>query len=467
MLKTNKEHHMTIDTSDVFHPSETAIAMPEAMKRINIAIDKLFPRKANEAISIDDDEFDMEELLASMVEHGVRIPLIVEINPEARGAIEPSTYTVIAGHRRLSAAKTAKMETLPCIVYPQLSEEQREELDRLSNISRTLTQWQAALRWYRLKKSYFSRRKGTEDAKAEIAAKIPKLQQMAKISGAEETIRKTITVIRTIEKLFQEDKEKAVELKDMATSRGWMAAYKATRPTEASEHATKTSRHGNCTGESIVTPVTVDSPAETDAKADGIDITHEPETACGEYCQQSLLPQNVDTKEASLASPEEFKKIPKIVPMNTEKASAAAKALSRAISDFEKEAGAAPQTVLASIKCLHAYASGEKLPLSSNANEEQIERLNKEIARLQKDLETERLVANDNGHSMNAIVDVVNSLFRKAVAAFIKDRPRDGILSINARHLHAELTAINFQGLISLDPETLQARQDEATIQDA
>jgi hypothetical protein len=116
------------------------------------------------------------------------------------------------------------------------------------------------------------------------------------------------------------------------------------------------------------------------------------------------------------------------------------------------------------MKTILTLLRGESLP--EPPSKAVIERLNKQIARLQKDLETERLVANDNGHSMNAAVDVVNSLFRKSIAAFIKDRPRDGILSINARHLHAELTAINFQGLDSLDPETLQARQDEATRQD-
>lgn len=72
---------------------------------------------------------DLAELAASIKEHGVLQPLIV-----TPGEI-PDRYVLVAGERRLLAARLAHQETIPAIVR-QVSEQQRLELALIENIQR-------------------------------------------------------------------------------------------------------------------------------------------------------------------------------------------------------------------------------------------------------------------------------------------------------------------------------------------
>ncbi len=74
------------------------------------------------------DSKDMAELAASIREHGIIQPLIV--SPEAGG-----TYTLIAGERRLEAAKQAGLRTVPAILR-QVSDRELLELALIENIQR-------------------------------------------------------------------------------------------------------------------------------------------------------------------------------------------------------------------------------------------------------------------------------------------------------------------------------------------
>ncbi|MFN3742718.1 MAG: ParB/RepB/Spo0J family partition protein [Anaerolineales bacterium] len=71
----------------------------------------------------------LEELAASIREHGILQPLVV--SPESDG-----TYTLIAGERRLEAARLAGLRTVPVIVR-QTGDRQRLELALIENIQRS------------------------------------------------------------------------------------------------------------------------------------------------------------------------------------------------------------------------------------------------------------------------------------------------------------------------------------------
>jgi ParB/RepB/Spo0J family partition protein len=61
---------------------------------------------------------DVTELAASIAEHGVLEPLVVApYDADPNGA----AYVVIAGHRRLAAARLAAVPTVPCVVRPTLA----------------------------------------------------------------------------------------------------------------------------------------------------------------------------------------------------------------------------------------------------------------------------------------------------------------------------------------------------------
>lgn len=74
------------------------------------------------------DAAELEELAASIREHGIIQPLIV--SPSKNG-----TYTLIAGERRLQAAKLAGLKTVPIIVR-QASDRQLLELALIENVQR-------------------------------------------------------------------------------------------------------------------------------------------------------------------------------------------------------------------------------------------------------------------------------------------------------------------------------------------
>jgi len=72
----------------------------------------------------------LEELAASIREHGILQPLIVTQDPQTR------KYTLIAGERRLRAASLAGLDTVPVLVR-FASDQQRLELALIENLQRS------------------------------------------------------------------------------------------------------------------------------------------------------------------------------------------------------------------------------------------------------------------------------------------------------------------------------------------
>jgi ParB family chromosome partitioning protein len=75
------------------------------------------------------DPVELDELTASIREHGVLQPLIVTYGDL------PETYTLIAGERRLLAARQAGLERVPALIR-EASDQQRLELALIENVQR-------------------------------------------------------------------------------------------------------------------------------------------------------------------------------------------------------------------------------------------------------------------------------------------------------------------------------------------
>lgn len=341
---------MSDENEEVFKAESKTVKLPGFIGRMMIHASKLKPRVENEILSIDDYPEDRDELFNSVSEHGYRVPLMVESSEEkfddkAKDHNKTLEFTVIAGHRRLSVAKDSaasdEMQFLPCIIYPPLTPEQRDELDSLSNNYRTLSQWQAAVRWYRLKKANSSRLSSQAGVEEEIGKKIPKLQAIAKISDAIDTMRKTITVIREVERLIANNKETALEIKNKAMSDGWMAAYRMIRPPAVYNPAQEMQLN------QIVTGVTISNSMDSVDAIAANDIKQEPETSCenGVELPESELKSAVDSIDRlSQEQPQRIENIPEIVSgsappdagRNLKTIKDGLRALSRVLDNLEK-----------------------------------------------------------------------------------------------------------------------------------
>lgn len=77
---------------------------------------------------------ELDELAASLTQHGVLQPLLVVRRPLEPG--EPEQFELVAGERRWRAAQRAGLSTVPCIVHDDLTERERLELALVENLQR-------------------------------------------------------------------------------------------------------------------------------------------------------------------------------------------------------------------------------------------------------------------------------------------------------------------------------------------
>lgn len=84
------------------------------------------PRQPRQAM----DEEGIQELADSIREHGILQPLIVTSDPAAGG------YILVAGERRLRAARLAGLQQVPVLIRP-VNEQERLELALIENLQRT------------------------------------------------------------------------------------------------------------------------------------------------------------------------------------------------------------------------------------------------------------------------------------------------------------------------------------------
>lgn len=105
-------------------PSESAL--PESsVDQVSVELIQSNPRQPRTIF----DEVELDELAASIVEHGLLQPLIV-----TRG-INPDEYVLIAGERRLQAARRAKLKKVP-VIEREASDQELLELAIIENVQR-------------------------------------------------------------------------------------------------------------------------------------------------------------------------------------------------------------------------------------------------------------------------------------------------------------------------------------------
>src|SRR5512146_1931736 len=104
--------------------SQTATASPGGVTQIALDLIQRNPRQPREKFDIEE----LENLAASIREHGVIQPLIVS---PARNGI----YVLIAGERRLQAARKAGLKTVP-VVIRHATDQQLLELALIENVQR-------------------------------------------------------------------------------------------------------------------------------------------------------------------------------------------------------------------------------------------------------------------------------------------------------------------------------------------
>lgn len=109
------------DSSEV----QTKKSVSSGREIVDVPVDQIVPNPSQPRESFSHEE--MEELIASIKEHGILQPLIV--SPVDEG------YELIAGERRWRASKMAGMRTVPAIVR-SVKDQQKLELALIENIHR-------------------------------------------------------------------------------------------------------------------------------------------------------------------------------------------------------------------------------------------------------------------------------------------------------------------------------------------
>ena len=94
---------------------------------LQVPVERIVPNPQQPRLEMNED--DLQELAASIQEHGILQPLVVS-RTDAAGE-----YTLLAGERRLRAARLAGLRTVPVIVRTA-SEQQRLELALIENVQR-------------------------------------------------------------------------------------------------------------------------------------------------------------------------------------------------------------------------------------------------------------------------------------------------------------------------------------------
>lgn len=88
-------------TQDIFNKANSIVD--------SLPIDKLVPYSRHPFKVREGDR--LNELINSIIEQGVLVPLIVRVHPNIKGS-----YEILAGHHRFEAANRIEMQELPCII---------------------------------------------------------------------------------------------------------------------------------------------------------------------------------------------------------------------------------------------------------------------------------------------------------------------------------------------------------------
>lgn len=111
----------------VFDEEEILKENADEVKKIALA--EIIPNPEQPRKVFDEDE--MQDLAASVKEHGVLVPIIVNKNEN------DEQYVIVAGERRYRAAKRAGLAEVPAIVK-NYSEQEMLEIALIENVQRVI-----------------------------------------------------------------------------------------------------------------------------------------------------------------------------------------------------------------------------------------------------------------------------------------------------------------------------------------
>jgi ParB family chromosome partitioning protein len=106
--------------------------IPVAILR-DLELELLLPSRTNPRRDWNEDA--LNELTASIREHGIQSPLLVRSITEAEGGVLSKNFEIVAGHRRHLAARRAGLKVAPCIVR-HLTDEEAAEIALIDNLQR-------------------------------------------------------------------------------------------------------------------------------------------------------------------------------------------------------------------------------------------------------------------------------------------------------------------------------------------
>jgi len=138
---------MSPTTTTTTSKKRTPVKAAEPSTSTHTAVDALAPASAVlREISVDsidahpnnprNDLGDLTELTASIKEQGLLEPVLLVPGFQGSGRF-PSRYTVIAGHRRIAAARDAGMATVPAIIREGMSDAEQLEVMLVENLHRS------------------------------------------------------------------------------------------------------------------------------------------------------------------------------------------------------------------------------------------------------------------------------------------------------------------------------------------
>lgn len=115
--------------------SKEAITLKTAAVTRMVPLDQLVANTYNARRTFNEDS--LHQLAENIRIHGILQPLLVrEISPAALGNSTPPQYEIIAGERRMRAAKLTQVPAVPCRIVTGINDKDAKELSLVENLQR-------------------------------------------------------------------------------------------------------------------------------------------------------------------------------------------------------------------------------------------------------------------------------------------------------------------------------------------
>ncbi len=180
-LIPNKREETSVRTNFEYQPQVQAEQRVDHTNKVmNISVEKI--DRNPEQPRLDFSESDLQDLAASIREHGVLQPLLVTRNGDR--------FTLIAGERRLRASKRAGLAEVPCLIHGEVDDREQLELAIIENVQRAdLNPMEQAIAYKKLNSEFGMTHE--EIAKA-VGKERPSISNIIRLLDLPEEIQKSV-----------------------------------------------------------------------------------------------------------------------------------------------------------------------------------------------------------------------------------------------------------------------------------